>query len=58
MEALTIKSGQSKKSIKSLLKAWVSKREEKGLDAKKFSGVIKLKKDPLSIQKKLRDEWN
>jgi hypothetical protein len=29
----------------------------KKLDAKRFSGVIKLEEDPLSIQKRLRDEW-
>lgn len=27
------------------------------LDAKKFSGVLKLTEDPLEIQKKMRDEW-
>lgn len=30
---------------------------EKGVDTKKFCGVIKLKEDALTIQKKLRDEW-
>lgn len=30
---------------------------EKGVDTKKFCGVIKLKEDPMAIQKKLRDEW-
>lgn len=30
---------------------------EKGVDTKKFCGVIKLKEDPLAIQKRLRDEW-
>jgi hypothetical protein len=29
----------------------------KKLDAKKYCGVIKLKEDPLVIQKRLRDEW-
>lgn len=29
----------------------------KGVDTKKFCGVIKLKEDPLTIQTKLRDEW-
>lgn len=30
---------------------------EKGVDTKKFCGVLKLKEDPLAIQKRLRDEW-
>lgn len=30
---------------------------EKGVDTKKFCGVLKLKEDPLIIQKQLRDEW-
>lgn len=30
---------------------------EKGADTKKFCGVLKLKADPLAIQKQLRNEW-
>ena len=30
---------------------------QKGVDTKKFCGVIKLKEDPLTIQKSLRNEW-
>lgn len=30
---------------------------DKGVDTKKFCGVIKLKESPLSIQKSLRNEW-
>jgi hypothetical protein len=30
---------------------------EKGVDTKKFCGVIKLKEDPMAIQKRLRNEW-
>lgn len=29
----------------------------KGVDTKKFCGLLKLKEDPLAIQKRLRDEW-
>lgn len=29
----------------------------KKLDVTKFSGVLKIKEDPLEIQKRLRDEW-
>lgn len=31
--------------------------KRKGFNAKKYSGILKLSKDPLSIQKKLRNEW-
>ncbi len=30
---------------------------EKGVDTKKYCGTLKLKEDPLAIQKRLRDEW-
>jgi len=30
---------------------------EKVVDTRKFCGVLKLKEDPLTIQKRLRDEW-
>ncbi|APF20166.1 hypothetical protein [Caldithrix abyssi] len=29
----------------------------KGLDAKKYCGILKIEEDPLKIQKRLRDEW-
>jgi hypothetical protein len=28
-----------------------------GFDAKKYNGALKLKEDPLHIQKQLRNEW-
>jgi hypothetical protein len=49
-----IKKGTSKISIKNLVK---KTQKKKGIDAKKYSGVLKLKEHPLDIQKKLRDEW-
>ncbi|MCF8427956.1 MAG: hypothetical protein K9H61_04980 [Bacteroidia bacterium] len=49
-----IKKGSSKAAIKQLVDKIQVK---KGLDAKKYSGVIKLKEHPLTIQKALRDEW-
>jgi hypothetical protein len=50
-----IKQGSSKASIEKLLEKLKSK---KGLDAKKYCGVIKLKANPLTIQKMMRDEWS
>ena len=29
----------------------------KGVNTKKYCGTIKLKEDPLAIQKQMRDEW-
>ena len=30
---------------------------EKGVNTLKFCGILKLKENPLAIQKRLRDEW-
>jgi hypothetical protein len=49
-----IKKGSSKTAIKQLVDKVQIK---KGLDAKKYSGLIKLKENPLTIQKSMRDEW-
>ena len=51
---VVIKQGSSKKVISEALKKLRNKR---GFDAKKYLGIIKLKEDPLSIKKKMRDEW-
>lgn len=29
----------------------------RNFDAQKYCGIIRLKEDPVAIQKKLRDEW-
>ena len=52
----TIKKGASRKEIKSLLETH-SKSKKKGIDVKKYCGVISLKEDPLELQKKWRNEW-
>jgi hypothetical protein len=49
-----IKKGSSKRLIGLLVK---KVQVKKGFDAQKYCGVIKLKEHPLTIQKKLRDEW-
>lgn len=54
----TLKRGASKKSIAELLKIIYKKMVLKGVDAHSFCGKISLKKDALSIQKELRNEWN
>ena len=49
-----IKKGSSRLAIRQSLEKL---KHRKGFDAKKHSGVIKLKENPLTIQKKMRDEW-
>jgi hypothetical protein len=49
-----IKKGISKTSIRNLVKKTQIK---KGIDAKKYSNILKIKEHPLDIQKKMRDEW-
>ena len=53
---LVLKKGASKKEIDSLLKKLVSPNYLSGLDARKYCGIMKLKEDPLAIQKQMRDE--
>jgi hypothetical protein len=54
---LILKKGASKKDIQQINKKLSEISSGKKLNTKKHSGVIKLKEDALSIQKKLRDEW-
>ena len=54
---LVLKKGASKEDIEAIDKKLYRKKTPTGFDAKKYNGILKLKKDPLIIQKKLRDEW-
>jgi len=51
---LVLKKGASKQEMESISQKL---RAVKGVDTKKYCGTIKLKEDPLAIQKKMRDEW-
>lgn len=53
---LVLKKGASKKEI-DVLRKKLGKIPKKGVDTKKYCGVIKLKEDPLVIQQKMRNEW-
>ncbi len=53
-----LKQGDNKKSMRELLKKLQQKKTAKGVDAKKYCGVIHLKEDALTIQKRLRNEWD
>lgn len=50
-----IKNKKKKNHITRIRKIKSSK--PKGVDTLKYCGTIKLKEDPLAIQKKLRNEW-
>jgi len=52
-----IKKGATKEKIQSLLKLGKKNKPRKGIDLHKYCGVLKLKEDPLVLQKKWRDEW-
>jgi len=51
----TIKPKTKKDEIKKLLSS--KNTDYKVLDSSKYSGKIKIKKSPVAIQRKLRDEW-
>jgi len=51
---IVIKSGTDKTNIQ---KALDSVKVQKGLNAYKYCGKVHLEKNPLIIQKKLRNEW-
>jgi hypothetical protein len=53
-----IKKGASPDDLKKINQKINATTTQKGFDAYRYCGVIKLKKDALSIQKRLRDEWN
>ena len=51
---IIIEQGTTKEKLEILLKKLKIK---KGINTKIYCGVIKLKEDPLEIQKQLRGEW-
>ncbi len=52
-----LKAGASKKEIEEIEKKLYKGTGKSGFNAKKYNGTIKLKNDPLKIQKQLRNEW-
>lgn len=51
----TIRPKTKKQEIEKILSS--TKADYKLLESSKYSGKIKIKKSPVLIQKKLRDEW-
>jgi uncharacterized protein (UPF0335 family) len=54
---LILKKGASKMDIEAIEKKLYKETVGSGFNAKKYNGIIKLKEDPSSIQKRLRNEW-
>lgn len=54
---LTLKKGASKKEIEAIEQKLYKEKNSGGFDAKKYNGVISLSESPLTIQSKLRNEW-
>ena len=54
---LVLKKGATKKDIEAIEKVLYKDKTKGGFDAKKYNGIMSLSEDPLTIQKKLRDEW-
>ena len=52
-----LKKGTKKERIRKILERLIREKQSKGIDAYKFLGTIRLKKDALDIQKDLRNEW-
>lgn len=54
---MVIKSNTNNEELSSILQKLKEQKNKKGLDAHKDCGKITLKKNALTIQKDLRDEW-
>lgn len=54
---LVLKKGATKKDIEAIEKKLYKEKSTPGFDAKKYNGILKTNEDPLTIQLKLRDEW-
>jgi len=54
---LVLKKGATKEEIAALETKLYAPKPTLGFNAKKYNGILKLKEDPLTIQKQLRDEW-
>ncbi|HET6527384.1 MAG TPA: hypothetical protein VFG39_01400 [Balneolaceae bacterium] len=56
MSTIVLKKSEDIDKLKSKMES--ARKEIQGLDAKKYSGVIQLKEDPVKYQKRIREEWN
>ncbi|MCZ2223159.1 MAG: hypothetical protein LC122_05960 [Chitinophagales bacterium] len=51
---LVLKKGASKKEI-DMLRKKLNRASNKGVDTKKYCGILKLKEEPLAIQQNMRN---
>lgn len=55
---LTLRRNADKKEVAEVERMLYDKKPRKGFNAKKYNGALSsIKEDPLTIQKRLRDEW-
>ncbi|HEY9003440.1 MAG TPA: hypothetical protein VIM89_18935 [Mucilaginibacter sp.] len=54
---LVLKKGTSKKEIEAIEKKLYKEKTSGGFNAREYNGVLNQTEDPLTIQLKLRDEW-
>lgn len=55
---VVIKRGMSRQRIRMLMnKAQAPCKRRKAVDVYKYLGVLKLREDPVDLQRKWRDEW-
>ncbi len=54
---ITLKHGSSKSKVKKLMEELLKRKSSKGVDTKKYCGVLSLNADALNLQKQWRDEW-
>ncbi len=54
---IIINKNTTKKEFVKLLSSIKKSKSNNGIDLSKHCGVLKLKKNPLQIQKEMRDEW-
>lgn len=52
-----LRPGATKKSIKNIFENLAKELKPKGVDIYKYVGKISLKRDALTIQRELRNEW-
>jgi hypothetical protein len=52
-----LKKNATKKDIEAINKKLYKKKAAGGFNAAKYNGVLRLKKDALTLQKEMRDEW-
>ena len=52
-----IRKGASKDKIKTLFEQSRKQKKTKKIDLQKYCGILNLKEDPLTLQKKWRNEW-